>query len=322
MSDKNIPVFWNTDAAEKTDELRLDAFSSDIARYAAPNVYDIVPYSVCSSEEKRARAERHFRAADLFLGPTGGRQAQQLFTSEVGASDKAWNMVTLTPILGDWMDLCYFAMKPLGPMSTPDDPDELVLIKAQMHWMHYRTRPEGEAPSQPLGRSAEKFLAAFPGPYGLPEHPDGGQGTISMIRPTGWPAWTGDIMYIKVDNKHVKDMIMAFEMRWAFCNVIAMAGGIEALRHVEDTSPFLNNDGHLPGLEAQRRASSEDLSSHGTLPVTVDGHVEDGHVEDGLVLVTVNGSVEDALAKVAAKDRKKRIKKVRAKLRKWWAKMK
>ncbi|RYP30334.1 hypothetical protein DL767_006308 [Monosporascus sp. MG133] len=248
--DINGNAVRNVAQAEKRRE--LDNFRCVLSKTGRPEVCHIFPFSANAKEGDREKVARYLSGtAELYVaGDTVQKsdQIRELFASRVRVSDKKWNMISLSPTLHDWWSQPYFALKCLGTTTISNDPDEIIQLKLQFHWMVWRDRPRGKAPQKPLGKSKEEFLAAFRGHCGDATLPD--SNPFAWARTSGWAVQTGDIFYISIQSKHAEKMMLAFEMQWGLCNIIAMAGGAEALDDIGDDPDFLNERGRLPGLEA------------------------------------------------------------------------
>ncbi|KAK4232774.1 hypothetical protein C8A03DRAFT_48446 [Achaetomium macrosporum] len=241
----------------QAERRELDNFRCVLSNMGRPEVCHIVPFSANAKEDDRRRLALLLDGTGMFY-PAGNAvqksgQIRELFTSGRGVSEQKWNMISLTPTLHDWWGQPYFALTCLGAMTLSADPDEIIKLKLQFHWMVWRERARGKAPEKPLGRSKEEFLAAFTGGCGDPTLPE--YHPFAWSRTSDWPIKTGDIFYVRIQKKHAAKMMLAFELRWGLCKIIAMAGGDEVLADVGEDPDFLNERGRLPGLEAEFEAT-------------------------------------------------------------------
>ncbi|KAK5652098.1 hypothetical protein OQA88_10876 [Cercophora sp. LCS_1] len=172
------------------------------------------------------------------------------------------NMLSLAPNLRDWWEKGYFGLKYLDAGNTSHgddgDPDQIVTLRAQFHWMVWRKRDIGKKPDTPLGRTVEDIKAAFSelgsktccGDCG----PSGAQPVFAISRPgTGFSVETGDIVEIRVPKQHMEKMALALKVQWALVKILAMAGGPEAVEDTPYHPEFLDENWEFPGVAASWR---------------------------------------------------------------------
>jgi hypothetical protein len=179
-----------------------------------------------------------------------------LFTFEQGVSDRHWNCISLSPAIYDWWGRGYCGLKYLGTNDTNiQDPDAIVALRIQFHWMPWRHREVGQKPT-PLGRTKQSIIAAFPESatasyLGNPKSWRG-EPIVAVSRPeTGFTLETGDIFKVSIQRRHMEKMIDAFRVQWAIIKLLAMAGGAEAVEDYPDHPEFLDEDWQLPGPRAE-----------------------------------------------------------------------
>ncbi|KAH6635559.1 hypothetical protein B0J18DRAFT_51481 [Chaetomium sp. MPI-SDFR-AT-0129] len=282
----------------------LDGPHCIITRLHDPHICHIIPFAADSGEEARSRWGECLRSvANLYIIETEvvenadiplTARLQTLFSSELGVSDRPWNTISLTPTLHDWWGKAYFGLKCLGTCPADSgDPDQTIALRLQFHWMVWRERDTGKKPSAPLRRSKESFLAAFrpscgnadPSSLGGVERPS--LPTINRSV-TGISVESGDVLKVSVPKKHVKKMILAFDLQWALIKLLAMGGGAEAIDEAPDDSKFLDEFWEFPGITAETRriyAMSDAVDAkdkqHTTLPDTTMSEDEEEDIGEG-----------------------------------------
>lgn len=235
---------------EGNAERALDHDSCTIHQTAQPDICHILAVDANATERDGSFIYLRGGTAMSILFPDspdvfkGYEMANKLFTSGDKEWDMmsllaAWNMIPLSPQLHKmWSDL-YFGFKCLGTVPTHGDNEldgGMTTIKLQFHWM-----PRKLHATAPLGRTKEGFLGAFDGSYG-------DENTIC----------TGDIFHLDVPTAHAEDTMLALELRWSLVRIVALAGGIEALEMVDDTSDLLE-DGEFPDIVAMLDLDFEEM---------------------------------------------------------------
>lgn len=243
---------------------QLDSHRCAITGTRDPHVCHIVPYAANATENGRLRWKKVLLASmRLFMQdrPNDKKlfgfqdRILSLFTFERGVSDRHWNCISLSPVLHDWWGRGYYGLKYLGTYdANVQDPDAVVALRIQFHWMPWRNRELGRKPA-PLGRTKESIIAAFPesatASYcGNPESWRG-EPIVAVSRPeTGFTLETGDVFRVLIQRRHMEKMIEAFRVQWALVKMLAMVGGAEAVEDVPDHPEFLDEDWRLPGPRA------------------------------------------------------------------------
>jgi len=192
------------------------------------------------------------------MAPTPLKRLEDLFCSRLGASDRHWNSICLSPQFHDWWERGYFALNYIGTRELPlDDPNSVVCLRIQFEWMVWRDKEMGKKRADTLGRTVAEFQAALPGYVGqtTPPHCGDYRGThgrplVAISRPeTGFNVEDGDIFDVLIPKRHMDKMILAFQVQRALIKILAMTGGAEALEDVDYHPPFLDDDWEFPGLK-------------------------------------------------------------------------
>ena len=234
-----------------------------------PEICHIIPFAANSTEKARGQwANCISLVSDLRLVKTLTGQStralqtrlRSLFSFGIGVSDRHWNTISFAPTIHDWWGKAYFGLKYLGTRDMDSgNPDQIMALRVQFHWMVWREREIGQKPTTPLGRTVESIQAAFPEymgrkmpPYCGDHSPLDGRPIVAISRPaTGFNVETGDVFDIFVPKQHMQKMIMALNLQWALIKILAMAGGAEALDDIPNHPEFLDEGWRFPGLTAQ-----------------------------------------------------------------------
>jgi hypothetical protein len=231
---------------ERSTEQAIDHNSCIVPQTANPDICHILEvdasaterdsrtiYLTCGTEVSILRSSILFPDSPSFF--TGYRLANKLFTSGDKKWDMtsllgAWNMIPLSPQLHKWWSDLHFGFRCLGIVPAPGEglgegpgegPSESkTTIKLQFHWM-----PRKLHTTQPLGRTEGAVFGSYNGNYGdvIPE---------KTVR-------SGDIYHLDVPTDYAEKTMLALDMRWSLVRIVALAGGIEALEMVPDTSHLL-----------------------------------------------------------------------------------
>lgn len=253
---------------------KLDRNRCVITGTSDPDVCHIIPFAANSTEEARGRWENGMRSvAGLHIVETRAGQhssalehrLQSLFSSELGVSDRHWNTISLSSTLHDWWGKAYFGLKCLGTRDVDSgDPNQIMTLRIQFHWMMWREREIGQKPVALLGRTTESIRAAFP-LYCGHHSPVDGRPIVAISRPaTGFHVESGDIFEVLVPKCHMQKMMIAFDVQWALIKLLAMGGGAEAIDNVPDHPEFLDEFWQFPGDTARLRdlqAFSEEMTT-------------------------------------------------------------
>ncbi len=258
--DSSGKAYRNEYYLEKRNE--LDSHRCVITGTRDPHVCHIVPYAANATENGRLRWKKVLTASmRLFMQdrPNGESYADvhhrilSLFTFERGVSDRHWNCISLSPAIHDWWGRGYCGLKYLGTYdANVRDPDAIVALRIQFHWMPWRHREAGKKPT-PLGRTKESIIAAFSESSATASYlgnPESwrGEPIVAVSRPeTGFNLETGDVFKVFIQRRHMEKMIEAFRIQWALTKMLAMAGGAEAVQDFPDHPEFLDEDWRLPG---------------------------------------------------------------------------
>ncbi|KAK0652832.1 hypothetical protein B0T16DRAFT_455178 [Cercophora newfieldiana] len=189
---------------------------------------------------------------DLFVN-----HCRKIFSKKKGVSDKSWNQICLNSQLGLWWAYGYFAFKPLGvdgeftpemlemPSKKAECKGVYTRIKLQFHWMPRRKDMGEKAPPLTVTKSSrpEEFSSMFDKTYGDLDT-DGSNPVFADDRRTSvsHEVETGNIFYVKVENRYANRMLAALRIQWAVIKILSIAGGVESLEDVGDHPDYLDEN--------------------------------------------------------------------------------
>ncbi|KAK0638498.1 hypothetical protein B0T16DRAFT_421266 [Cercophora newfieldiana] len=161
------------------------------------------------------------------------RGLTDLFCSELGCSDKAWNMVCLNRQLHDWWGRAQIGFRPLGIIDG--DNTEEKKVQVQLYWMPTNLRSNRAAvpyEATVLPRDVDKLKDRLNEIHTRPQAAAETGGRYAVCRTAlgdqslpGHPVMTGDIFEWSVKTADAWKMKRAFELQWALIRIVAIAGG-------------------------------------------------------------------------------------------------
>ena len=158
-----------------------------------------------------------------------------------GVSDKVWNMVSLSPSLGDaWWEKSYFAFKCTKILLSKKEGKSLVELR--FHWL-----PTTLKHWQRDGRPVEQYEEYIGSRITNSLSPRSGVSAFRFGIPR--PIRSGDHFDIPCPTADVQKMKMAFDIRWSLSCIVALAGAAEVTMTTMMTRP---DDTSRTGWEGSR----------------------------------------------------------------------
>ncbi|KAK5651015.1 hypothetical protein OQA88_2099, partial [Cercophora sp. LCS_1] len=255
--------------AEKGKRRRHDGDACKVLNTANPEVCHIIPWS--SSKDTAVVATFRYGLskimqmlelvtsddssnpeADPLRVMAETRGLTNLFCSEPGCSDKAWNMVCLNRQLYDWWGRAQIGFRPLGIVDG--DNTEEKKVQVQLYWMPTNLRSNRAAvpyKAKVLPRDVDKLKDRLNEIHTRPQAAIETGGWYAVCRTAlgdqslpGHPVITGDIFEWSVKTADAWKMKRAFELQWALIRIVAIAGGAGPATLDED------NEDHGSAVEA------------------------------------------------------------------------
>ncbi|KAF7550901.1 hypothetical protein G7Z17_g5409 [Cylindrodendrum hubeiense] len=176
-----------------------------------------------------------------------GNQCLYRLHADVGSSDKAWNMIALSPLLHSWWSKGYFAFKYVG--TTPvKDHDNLSEITLQFRWMPRSPNPNGTRmikledqrdPKKSLLDGLTHYYGDDISPPCGAECPDCQHTAHVGIHSleTNHRICSGDLIRVRRDTQFAFEFKSMIELQWGFICAAALSGAARApefLRRLED----------------------------------------------------------------------------------------
>lgn len=210
--------------SEATKRRMLDNHQCIIMGTSDPEVCHVISFNSCARRETVS----HLDMCLLNAAPIFGTEAteneilRKLFSSDVGCSDKAWNMLCLNRQLHFWWRQCLFAFKYIEldvAMSTP----EVTVLVVQFHWLPKLAKGKTLTLDK---ESIQEFLGSTAGAQG---------GTRRVFGKSNHLVKTGDTFRINVPAEDAGKMKRALEVQWALLRIACLSGGAEALELDDDS---------------------------------------------------------------------------------------
>lgn len=180
------------------------------------------------------------------LGPQVASQVYGLATTMHGATDRAWNMLSLRPGLVKWWKQGLFGIKCIGvkPSRT-----STCKVQLQFHWMPQHDRLPDDLLMAELGDVVKE----------VSQHPDGEE-VPSVRRASGRELESGLVVEVEMEKRLVGKFKLAIDIRWA-CSLILAFSGLSRAWEQEDCFGNSRADGEntrVCGAGEQTEESGEE----------------------------------------------------------------
>jgi hypothetical protein len=198
-------------------------------------VAHIVPFTWNENADKFETTRTAVSWSALLFPESVVTQLLDICATDVGCSDKRWNMVYLNRQLHFWWSRGYLGLKFHGWVKASDNDtseNPEVIVKVQFHWLDRRTRNAsdeilitGDASS--MRAMAERQMAFEQD--GSPSHQRGEEGgIISAFRvDMCTPIVSGHIAEVKMPEQDAQKFKALLELQWSIIRIAAMSGAAE-----------------------------------------------------------------------------------------------
>lgn len=153
--------------------------------------------------------ERHlFRQLQIFSGPRG--------------ADKAWNLLSLSPVMHNWWSKSLFGLKVCGYRPSSNDKSTITL---QFHWLQQNALL-GVDVVQATRDEIERMIAV--------DYTSGGSRCVDTNEATGRKLQTGDCIEIEMKHDEIKNMACMLKLVWHLNLAVRLRGQAPVPDNYED----------------------------------------------------------------------------------------
>lgn len=203
-----------------------------------PEVCHIVPFAFNSSTTNVSLYTSRFESClPMFFPPSEVFSYCSLIEASLGASDKAWNMLSLNPYLHAWWAKPHWGIECVGIVPRGEKHAVVMLF----HWMpHKKGDPRRTIRVEPGTNDCQRMVDALvEGSYGEGRGPDQ-EGYANAIQHSSFrPIVTGQEFEIALDTlEEANNMRKMINIQWACVRVAAMSGAAGPDDLAEDFSEF------------------------------------------------------------------------------------
>ncbi|KAM6483065.1 hypothetical protein HDV62DRAFT_405751, partial [Trichoderma sp. SZMC 28011] len=202
------------DANERAKCIARDGGVCVLTGAAYPEVCHIVPFEINATQAGLAYYREQFSHLTRLLGKESYVQMIGLLDSELGCSDKAWNMLCLHPTLRDWWKKCLIGLKCLCiiPFSRRMGYHN---IQLQFYWMPrgHDISPHDDA--EPDRDMIQEMLQ-------ITEHDD--DPIKESQKSSSYRLQTGQVFSLNLPADDAVKMRLMIDIQWANARLAAMSG--------------------------------------------------------------------------------------------------
>lgn len=193
---------------------------------ANPHVCLIAPFAFNSARANRASTEKRIASFYLLFENETVGVLESLLTTNLGSSDRYWNMLSLRPQLRVWWPKAHLALKCLGVAPGVESPSWI--IQLHFHWLsRIMERPTGEIEVKEFQEKLNTLSLSQLGIDAISaENAESSRKILS-----------NNFVEIAMKKEDVTKMKAMVDFQWAMARISALSGAAEApeLLHDEDT---------------------------------------------------------------------------------------
>lgn len=200
--------------SESTKCRRRDGNLCMVTRSPLPHVCHIVPFAWNSTKDNTKKTSALFgQTIRAFCDKGELKYYTQDLTSNLGCSDRSWNMICLNPYLHGLWSKGIWAFSFVSIDDIPKFPNERVVC-LQFHWMKV---PPGGTTFKLDDPVDWERVVGFPG--GLVA-----SNCAIMNNDTYRPVETGDLFNIRISRDDADRFVRMIKLQWAMIKINAIAG--------------------------------------------------------------------------------------------------
>ncbi len=150
---------------------------------------------------------------------------QDLITSELGCSDKAWNMLSINTELHRYWSRPYWAVKCVSIMPLDQGPKQTLTMRFQ--WLRHSNGDPTRRINISTATDCYTMLDGLSTPAAEGGKCPGGEGFVTAnCRPSNQPIASGQDFHVVLDTlEDATKMKKMLEIQWACITLAAMSGG-------------------------------------------------------------------------------------------------
>lgn len=208
----DIPIAENAD--ERAKCIARDAGVCVLTGADFPDVCHIVPFEINATHAGLAHYREQFSHLTRLLGKESHAQVIGLLDSELGCSDKAWNMLCLHPTLRDWWKKCLIGLECYSMIPSSQHVGHYT-IQLQFHWM-----PRGHdiSPQDPAQPDRDMIQEMFQ----ITEQDD--DPIAESQKYNSSVLQTGQVFSLNLPAADAVNMKLMIDIQWANARLAAMSG--------------------------------------------------------------------------------------------------
>lgn len=183
---------------------------------ALPQGCHILPHAINAKLANIIIFKQLQASSIVLLGKETAQELLALITEAPGSSDKAWNMLSLHPLLHIFWGKCLFAIKCLGIIPSSDGKNSI--IQLQFHWMPRNIQKNNDLMKPPYKDAIQELK------QGIINGQDTIPGFSVFKNDSARELETGETFQILLETEDAVKMKIVLDVQWAIIKLSALSG--------------------------------------------------------------------------------------------------